>query len=339
MKEKAAMQERVQTGGAIELAVLGLGRWGGGPMLNTLSQLFPNIPIHGFARSNYPQWNTKTDLPENIRIHGAQDYQRALLDCDEIGAVFIATESSSHYRFTKEALLAGKDVLVEKPISQSKEAAAELVKIADQQGRILAVGYTLMYDATVNCLKKIMMTGPFDRVDAIKLNLLNPLAGRKLDFTASVIEDFVPHMLSLLHVLLGVREISDLCVESPQQEHAEISFQYDRIRVEIEVDRDYKGSRKARTIKIKTVDAAIEADLIHPSFVVTDREGVVLDRKDRRFPPLLLQETKDKPMPLACEFLDFWEGIQTRRLPRNAAKLTTWIPQAIDRITRKFKDG
>ncbi len=66
------------------------------------------------------------------------DY-RELLALDDIDLVVNATYSEMHYPITKDLLLHGKNVLVEKPFGRSRYECDELIKIAAERGVVLAV--------------------------------------------------------------------------------------------------------------------------------------------------------------------------------------------------------
>ena len=66
------------------------------------------------------------------------DY-RELFDCDDIDLVVNSTYSETHYSITKDLLLHGKNVLVEKPFARSRYECDELIKIAKEKNLTLAV--------------------------------------------------------------------------------------------------------------------------------------------------------------------------------------------------------
>lgn len=66
------------------------------------------------------------------------DY-RELHEIDDIDLVVNATYSEMHYPITKDLLLHGKNVLVEKPFARSRYECDELIKIAKEKGVTLAV--------------------------------------------------------------------------------------------------------------------------------------------------------------------------------------------------------
>ena len=81
------------------------------------------------------------------------DY-RELFACDDIDLVVNSTYSEMHYAITKDLLLHGKNVLVEKPFGRSRYECDELIKIAKEKNLTLAVFqqtflapfYTFAYD-------------------------------------------------------------------------------------------------------------------------------------------------------------------------------------------------
>ena len=66
-----------------------------------------------------------------------------------VDAVVIATPATTHFPIARQCLLMGKHVLVEKPLTTSIEDAEALVRLAQQQERVLMVGHTFLYNAGV----------------------------------------------------------------------------------------------------------------------------------------------------------------------------------------------
>ena len=61
----------------------------------------------------------------------------AALDDDQVDVIYVATPHSEHFSMAKEALLAGKHVLVEKAFTLDAAEARELVALASQKQRFL----------------------------------------------------------------------------------------------------------------------------------------------------------------------------------------------------------
>ncbi|MEW6524458.1 MAG: Gfo/Idh/MocA family oxidoreductase [Bacillota bacterium] len=66
-----------------------------------------------------------------------------------VDAVVIATPAPTHYALARAALGAGKDVLVEKPMTLSVREAEELVAAAAERDRVLLLGHLLLYKPAV----------------------------------------------------------------------------------------------------------------------------------------------------------------------------------------------
>src|SRR5687767_13914995 len=73
----------------------------------------------------------------------------AALKDPAVQAVAIAAPAVRHYALAKQALLAGKDVFVEKPLALTLREAQELVALARERRRILMVGHLLEYHPAI----------------------------------------------------------------------------------------------------------------------------------------------------------------------------------------------
>jgi predicted dehydrogenase len=127
-----------------------------------------------------------------------RDYDAALAD-PEIEAVAIATPPHTHFELVRKALLAGKDVLVEKPLARTAGEAAELVALAEELGRVLMPGHTFLYSPSVNKVKSLIdedVLGEIYFATSSRMNL-------GLYQRDGVILDLAPHDLSILLYWLG----------------------------------------------------------------------------------------------------------------------------------------
>lgn len=78
-----------------------------------------------------------------------------LLDSTDIDAVVIATPARTHHAMTTQALRAGKHVLVEKPLAVTSAQCQELISLAEQQGLVLMVGHTFLYNPALLMVKEL----------------------------------------------------------------------------------------------------------------------------------------------------------------------------------------
>ena len=120
----------------------------------------------------------------------------------DIDAIVIATPVSTHFQLAREALLHGKHVLVEKPLTSNVTEAEELVALAQKQQRILMVGHTFEYNPAVNELRKLVHSGELGKIYCIEAERVNLGLFRN---DINVIWDLAPHDISILLYLLAQR--------------------------------------------------------------------------------------------------------------------------------------
>jgi len=130
---------------------------------------------------------------------------KAILDDPEIQGVAIAAPAAQHYELSKECLLAGKDVYVEKPLSLRVNEGQELVKIAKARQRMLMVGHILQYHPAILKLKELIDSGELGRIEYIYSSRLN---WGKLRSEENILWSFAPHDISAILYLLDEVPVS-----------------------------------------------------------------------------------------------------------------------------------
>ncbi len=129
---------------------------------------------------------------------------RELIDDETIDAVIIATPTITHAAIVRQALQAGKHVLVEKPMCTTGKEASELARLAEATGRVLMVGHVFLFNAGIMKLREGIVSGEFGRVhymDAVRTNL-GPI---RPDVNA--LYDLGTHDISILNYLLGATPV------------------------------------------------------------------------------------------------------------------------------------
>lgn len=127
------------------------------------------------------------------------------LDDEHIDGVILATPISTHHELARAALLAGKHVLVEKPLATTVDQARELVELARLRDRVLMVGHTFEYHPAVSYLRGLVAGGELGEihyVDSVRLNL------GLFQRDANVLWDLAPHDLSIIFSILGQEPIT-----------------------------------------------------------------------------------------------------------------------------------
>ena len=100
------------------------------------------------------------------------DYAELLAD-PELDAVVIATPVPTHYALAKQALEAGKHVLVEKPPAMKGSEMDELVTLAAERDLVLMPGHLLLYHPGVRKLKELVDSGGLGEVLCVYTNRQN----------------------------------------------------------------------------------------------------------------------------------------------------------------------
>jgi UDP-2-acetamido-3-amino-2,3-dideoxy-glucuronate N-acetyltransferase len=176
-----------------KIAVIGSGYWGRNLVRNFSGLGALSIICDSHVETlralgeQYPQSRTMTSYAEVLRD-------------DSIQAVAIATPAETHRIMVQEALLAGKDVFVEKPLCLSVSQGQALVDLAKERGRILMVGHLLWYHPAILKLKELIDSGELGRIQYIYSNRLNL---GKIRREENILWSFAPHDISVILGLLG----------------------------------------------------------------------------------------------------------------------------------------
>jgi predicted dehydrogenase len=123
---------------------------------------------------------------------------------DSLEAVVISSPAITHYELAKKALLADKDVFVEKPFTLSVRHAEELAELADVRKRVIMVGHLLEYHPVVRRLKSMILSRELGDVYYIYNQRVN--LGR-IRGDENALWSFAPHDLSLILYLLDMDPI------------------------------------------------------------------------------------------------------------------------------------
>lgn len=81
---------------------------------------------------------------------------RGIIEDPEIDLVIVTSPNTEHFRWAREALIAGKHVVVEKPFTVSVAEADELIEIAQRQGKILTVYHNRRFTSDTKTVRKIL---------------------------------------------------------------------------------------------------------------------------------------------------------------------------------------
>lgn len=84
---------------------------------------------------------------------------KSIIENPEIDLVIVTSPNTEHFHWSREALLAGKHVVVEKPFTVNVEEADELIEIAKRQQKILTVYHNRRFTSDTRTVKKLIDSG------------------------------------------------------------------------------------------------------------------------------------------------------------------------------------
>jgi len=184
----------------IGIGVIGYGYWG--PNLVRNFSEAPGAKVVAvsdlragrlaLAKSRYPAIKTTNDHQE-------------LIGDPEVDAVVIATPVSTHFDLARQALAAGKHVLVEKPMTATAAEGERLIEMARKTGRVLLVDHTFIYMGAVRKVRELIRGGELGEIryyDSTRVNL------GLFQHDVNVIWDLAVHDLSILDYVLGAKPVA-----------------------------------------------------------------------------------------------------------------------------------
>lgn len=156
--------------------------------------------------------------------YGIQAFPSAESLMDAVEVVDIVTPTTSHFDLARQALLKGKHIFIEKPLTHTLEEAETLVKLHERSGVKVQVGHVERFNPALLALDKMPLNPMF--VEAHRLAMFNP---RGTD--VSVVLDLMIHDLDILLSMVpaevkhisasGVPVVSD----TPDIANARIEFE------------------------------------------------------------------------------------------------------------------
>jgi predicted dehydrogenase len=130
---------------------------------------------------------------------------REIIENPNLDAVVIVTPPASHFQLCKAAIMADKDVFVEKPLVLNTKEGEELVELAEKKKKILMVGHIMEYHAATLKLKEYIDKGELGRVYYLYSTRVN--LGKVRDIE-NALWSFAPHDISMILFLLDKEPVS-----------------------------------------------------------------------------------------------------------------------------------
>ncbi len=148
------------------------------------------VLLHGVADLDL---SLARDLASALGAEAATDFHSLLERTD---AAIVAVPTVDHFKVVSEALRAGCDVLVEKPIAASLNEARELMDLAAAGRRMLQVGHLEWFNSAM-----VGIRGRIRRPRFVEARRVGSFPDRAIDI--DVVRDLMIHDLDILQQLLG----------------------------------------------------------------------------------------------------------------------------------------
>ena len=144
----------------VKVLLAGAGGYGVNYLKELLSGKVEDAVLSGIADPFFhdsPYRAEAGDIP--VTDSPAEFYAR----CGKADLTVISSPVHTHYRYTKEALAIGSDVLVEKPVVISLPLLDDLIKLEKESGHFVAVGYQLCFSRDILQMKKDILSGLYGK--------------------------------------------------------------------------------------------------------------------------------------------------------------------------------
>lgn len=178
----------------LKIAVVGAGYWG--PNLARNLQASPDWDLVAICDMDLGKAGRLAATLGKIPVVESLD---ELLDTFDVDTVAIATPARTHHGTVMTALRAGKHVLVEKPLADSRAHGLEMVAEARKNGLVLMADHTYCYTPAVLKMQELVQSGSLGDilfVDSTRINL------GMVQPDVDVFWDLAPHDLSILDFVL-----------------------------------------------------------------------------------------------------------------------------------------
>lgn len=193
----------------IKVAVAGLG-FIGAIHIESLRRL-PGIEVVAIIHSN-----EKTAAEKAAALHIGKYYDsfEKMILKEDIDCVHICTPNDLHYTMAKTALLEGKHVVCEKPLTMSVDEAKDLLQLASSRNLVHAVNFNIRYYPLVRQMKKMRENGELGRIYSVIGTYLQDWLFFSTDYNwrletlktgdSKAVADIGSHLVDLIEYITGL---------------------------------------------------------------------------------------------------------------------------------------
>jgi len=239
------------------------------------------------------------EIAEKYGCVSYRDWHALVEECE---AISIVTPTTTHHAVALFSLQAGRDVFIEKPITENLDEARELIRESDERGCILQVGHLERYNPAITAASGLITKPRF-----IEAERLSPFLGRATDVDVTI--DLMIHDIDIVTGIVqsGVKSIS-------AAGDSVITGRLDAAKAWIEFDNGCRAlvtasrlaAEKVRRLKIHQDDSYISIDYQAQEVrrYYKGADGIAFD--------VIKPESRE---PLKEELKDFVSCVQKRSCP------------------------
>jgi len=305
----------------LRIGVIGAGKWGSNHI-----RVLQELQSEGMCELvGYSDRDKK-------KAFGCQYYESYKELLRFVDAVSIAVPTDMHYEVAKDCLLAGKHVLVEKPITLNSEEAKELIKISERENLILASGYIYRFNPAVLKLKERM--SEFGIIHNITMRYIHSHKPPRKD--SGVIFNFASHLFDILLFLIGIPKnlvcMKTNYISEEREDSAVILADYGDFYASLEVS--WLHPLKRRDAWIIASERKVYVDFLEQKMV----EHFIEVRQDETINRGFAEVKIEKKEPLKEELKHFIECVEHGKKPVNDA-FSAYIVTKLCEIALKSVNG
>jgi predicted dehydrogenase len=141
--------------------------------------------------------NRAKEIAKKYGCDAFVDYRDAL---DKADAFSIVAPTTAHYEIAMSCVMAGKDILIEKPITATIEEADDLIKAAEKAAVIVQVGHLERFNPVISTLDSMIKDGMIENPPFIEAERVSPFLGRGTDVDITL--DLMIHDIDIVLALM-----------------------------------------------------------------------------------------------------------------------------------------
>jgi len=260
------------------------------------------------------------EIAQRYNCKAYSDYEDII---DSLQAVSIVVPTSMHYEIALDCLKRGKDVLLEKPITEKVKEAKRLISESEKRGLILQVGHIERYNPAVIASSKYIEEPLFFEAERV-----SPFLGRASDVDVTL--DLMIHDIDIISGFLGgarprIKTAFGMSLITDKIDFAEACLEF--------------GGGQSAVLKASRV-----SDEVRRRLRVYQRDSIIeIDYKDRKSKKII--KSAEIPLsvvdaePLKEEIKDFIRCVRNRKRPLVSGFEAMEALKTIESIKKKIEDN